>query len=91
MDKICQRCGTVNNYEVVLTPELKHHAKAVCLHCHSFVSWLPAPDGFKARCKEQLARALEKEPHNRFYQSLKAHYDKHGKLTPAQFNAINKF
>lgn len=90
-DIICLSCGVVNEFETVLTSP-PHYAKAVCKYCKSFIQWLPNPSGnYQQRCKEQLKRAIEKEPNNRFYQSLEVYFKIHGKLTKAQFEAINKF
>jgi hypothetical protein len=90
-DIICQSCGVVNEFETILTSP-PHYAKAVCKICKSFIQWLPNPNGnYKQRCKEQLQRALEKQPDNKFYQSLKVYFDKNGVLTPNQFESINKF
>ena len=84
MDVICQKCGVVNECNTILA-EPPHY-------CKSFIQWLPNPSGsYRQRCKEQLERALNKEPNNKFYQSLKVYFDKNKALTPAQFNAINKF
>jgi hypothetical protein len=91
MDIICQHCGCVNEYETVLT-EAPHYAKAVCIHCKSFIQWLPNPNGnFKTRCKEQIDRALTKQPNNTFFKSLKTQFDAKGFISPKQFEAINKF
>ena len=91
MDVICQRCGTVNDYEVVLTPP-PHYAKAICKGCDSFIKFLPNPKGaYKEICKQKLKAALKAEPNNKFIQSLNDYFDTNGFLTNGQFKYIEKY
>ena len=69
-----------------------HYAKAICKDCGCFIKFIPKPGlNYKARCKEQLSRALTQHPVNDYYKSLKKYFDANGVLTPKQFRSIDNF